>query len=61
MNKVIHKILQCDTDGKLFFHCYMEDGTGWTCDIEGNNWSKIELSEEELTKKFNEQQIKPNE
>jgi len=53
MSKVRIKALQSDGKGGTYYLCDMEDKTQWTCDLEGKNWKKVGLSEEELTKLFN--------
>lgn len=37
--------------------CTMVDGSEWRCNLDGTNWEKVTPSFEELTNKFNKQNI----
>lgn len=41
--------------GKQNLECTMEDGSIWTCNVDGSVFVKIAPSHEELTDKFNKQ------
>lgn len=51
-NKIVASCVQ--TNGsREYLLCEMRDGSQWTCDLDGTNWEKVKLSDEELTEKFN--------
>ncbi len=52
--KVISQTVKADAENNIRIVCSMSDGSMYECDRDGTNWYQLSLSDEELTKKFNE-------
>ncbi len=49
---IISKFIQ-SRDEEVFLLCNMSDGSQWQCDMQGKNWKKVIVSDNELNDLFN--------
>lgn len=52
MSKIINKVMLSNSNGGLYHEVHFEDGSVWSCDLDGKKWEKISLSLKELQESF---------
>lgn len=52
--KVINSWFHATGDGNIRIFCGMSDYSTWSCNLDGENWREEKMSDEDLTKKFNQ-------